>query len=257
VRAAFVTHKGSVRRENQDTLFAGSKAIIGDMETFSATNLDRFPACLVAIDGLGGYDGGAEAARIIASVFEKATRDGAFGVALNIIDDEAALREIMRTASNHMSDEANKNPALREMGAAFAGVLIRENTALAFNCGDCRAYRILHGDLERLTRDHSVVQELFESGVINEDEMRSHPSKNIVTSAVSANFVTPPELYVTSALRVEADEYFICSDGVWEALSASALTAILRGPFPNSAQSLRDALIDAGCRDNISFIWAK
>ena len=256
MKAAFFTHRGSVRSENQDALFVTSEAVIGDMDTYAVVNFDKFPTCLAVIDGMGGCNGGAEAARILTSAIEEAAHAGEFGSEFNMADDEAALREIMLAASNRMSGEANVNPELREMGATFAGVLIREKSVLAFNCGDCRAYRISHGALERLTRDHSVVQELFGNDIIGEDEMRSHPRKNIVTSAVSADLTEPPELYVKSASRWETDEYFICSDGVWETLPSDAAAAILQGSFPNSAESLRNALMEAGCRDNISFIWS-
>jgi serine/threonine protein phosphatase PrpC len=65
------------------------------------------------------------------------------------------------------------------------------------------------------------------------------------------------EIFVRAVSRVEDDEYFLCSDGVWEALSAEELKEILSGPYPESARAMRDALLAAGCRDNISFIWAK
>ena len=133
MKAAFFTHKGSVRLENQDALFVVSEAVTDDMETYEVADFDKFPACLAVIDGMGGSKGGAAAARILTSAFEKAVREGEFGAEFNTAADEAALREIMRTASSRMSGEANINPELSEMGATFAGVLIRESTVLAFN----------------------------------------------------------------------------------------------------------------------------
>jgi serine/threonine protein phosphatase PrpC len=156
-----------------------------------------------------------------------------------------------------MASEARLNPSLSRMGATLAGLVVRERGATAFNCGDSRVYRISRGALERLTRDHSVVQALFESGRIDEDGMRNHPRKNIVTSAVSAGQPVPPELYARGVSRVPQDSYFLCTDGVWEALPAERLSAILSGPFPDAAQDLLEALLEAECRDNVSFILAR
>jgi protein phosphatase len=143
------------------------------------------------------------------------------------------------------------------MGAAVAGLILREHGATAFNCGDCRVYRVNGEEMERITRDHSVVQTLFESGDIDEDAMRTHQRKNIVTSAVTADMSDTPELYVRGLSRVEYDYYFICSDGVWEAMPAHALGTALGGDFPECADFLRKQLLSLECRDNISFIFLK
>ena len=166
VRAAFLTHKGSIRSENQDALLVGCEVVTGDMKIYGVLNIDKFPVCLVVIDGMGGSRGGAAAAAILAGEFEKATCGNKFGLKANPVDDEAKLREIMHTSSDSMSRKANTNPELAEMGATFAGVLIRESSVLAFNCGDCRVYRISQGTLERLTRDHSVLRSQFFSRTI-------------------------------------------------------------------------------------------
>jgi protein phosphatase len=246
-----------VRQENQDAIFPAREIKTGDMDSYEAADFNEYPFCIAVIDGMGGYEGGALAARAVAEEFAKAVSNRRFDRRFGLEADEAALRGIIILATNRMAEEAGKKPELREMGATFAGLIVREATAVAFNCGDCRAYRISHGEIERLTKDHSVVQVLFESGEIDEDGMRSHPRKNIVTSAVTANLMETPELYVRGISRVDADEYFICSDGVWEALPVETLLEMLRGPHPESAQKIRDALIEAQCRDNVSFIWAK
>jgi protein phosphatase len=257
VKSAYFTHRGAVRSENQDAVFAVNTVGAGDMDSYNVADLDGYPSCIAVIDGMGGYEGGALAARIGAKTFEEAVRSEFFGQKFDPVADEAALEELLRRSSDRMAAEAVKNPSISEIGATMAGIIVREHGATAFNCGDCRAYRISRGEIERLTKDHSVVQSLFESGMITEDEMRTHPRKNVVTSAVTANNAKKPELFVRAVSRVASDEYFICSDGVWEAVTAEALRHILRGPYPDSSATLRDALMKAKCRDNISFIWAK
>jgi protein phosphatase len=256
MKAAFLTHRGAVRPENQDAVFALGNARTGNMETFEVADSHEYPALLVVIDGMGGYEGGALAARVTAETFAQAAR-GSFGQKFDPASDSAALAELLEKASRMMAEEAEKNPALKDMGATLAGIIAREHGTVAFNCGDCRAYRISGGEIERLTKDHSVVQTLYENGSITEDEMRAHPRKNIVTSAVTAKTSETPELFVRAVSRVEEDEYFVCSDGVWEAIPIDALGSLLRGPYPESAGAIKEALLGAPCRDNISFIWVK
>jgi protein phosphatase len=246
-----------VRPENQDAIFALGNAINGDMETFEVIDSPEYPALLAVIDGMGGYEGGALAARVTAETFAQAARAGAFGQKFDPAGDSAAMAKLLEKASERMAQEAGKNPALKDMGATLAGIIAREHGTVAFNCGDCRAYRISGGEIERLTKDHSVVQTLYENGSISEDEMRAHPRKNIVTSAVTANASETPELFVRAVSRVDEDEYFVCSDGVWEAIPTDALARLLRGPYPESAGAIKETLLAAPCRDNISFIWVK
>jgi protein phosphatase len=256
VRAAFLTHRGAVRLENQDAVFALGKKRTGDMETFEVADSTEYPALLVVVDGMGGYKGGALAASLAIEIFAQAAL-GAFGQKFDPAGDRAALEKLLEKASQKMAQEAEKNPALNDMGATLAGIIARERGTVAFNCGDCRAYRITGGEIERLTKDHSVVQTLYESGSITEDEMRAHPRKNIVTSAVTAKTSETPELFVRAVSRVEEDSYFVCSDGVWETIPTGALTCLLQGPYPESAAEIKQTLLGAPCRDNISFIWAK
>jgi len=257
VNAVFITNRGVVRQENQDALFAARTIASGDMDSCEMVAFEEYPACLAVVDGMGGYEGGALAAHILAETFAEAVNRRAFGQKFDPAADNAALSELLRKVSEKMASETGKNPSVSEMGATVAGVLVRETTATAFNCGDCRAYRISLGEMERLTRDHSVVQSLYESGAITEDEMRTHPRKNVVTSAVTANLRETPDIFVRTVSRVTEDEYFICSDGVWEAIPLDGMRSILAGAYPESAERLRDTLIAARCRDNISFIWSK
>jgi protein phosphatase len=256
MKAAFITNRGAVRRENQDAILIAGTVKNGDMNLAETAEITSYPACFAVVDGMGGHTGGATAARILAEAFAAACGSRKFGQKFDWTEDRKALTEILEEASEQMSRESRENPELSEMGAAMAGLLIRKNGATAFNCGDCRAYRFQRGSgIERLTKDHSIVQALLDMGEINEDEMRTHPRKNIVTSAVTAGLAEKPELYVRGLSRTDEDEYLICSDGVWEVMPADELGGFLSGPFPESAGKLLKALVSSECRDNISFIW--
>jgi protein phosphatase len=257
IQAAFITNRGAVRNENQDAvLIAGTIKNGDDMSRVETAEITSYPSCFAVIDGMGGSAGGAAAALILAETFAVSCGGEKFGQKFDPAEDRKILSEILKKASKQMSLESLKNPALSEMGAAIAGLLIREHGVTAFNCGDCRAYRFQRGNnLERLTKDHSIVQALLDTGEISEDEMRTHPRKNIMTSAVTADGTKEPEIYARGISRIDDDEYFLCSDGVWEAMPTGDLRRFLAGPFPDSAGDLTKTLLSSDCRDNISFIW--
>ena len=86
--------------------------------------------------------------------------------------------------------------------------------------------------------------------------MRKHPRKNVMTSAVTADKSEEPDLFVKCVSRVGSDTFFICSDGVWEALSGAALKTLLSNSSQETASALFCALMASECRDNVSFILA-
>lgn len=257
-QATFMTHRGAVRDENQDAVLVSGIVKTGDMAAPEVCGLDlKTPVLLAVADGMGGHEGGALAAQIVVETLkEKTEGKDLFGTAPNVEEDKKILRGLLIEAAHRMKAEAKQNPNLSEMGAAVSGILLREKSALAFNCGDCRVYRLAEGCLERVTRDHSFVQELFEQGEISEEEMRHHPRKNIITSVISADWGEKFELYARELPLYEADVLFLCSDGVWEALSSDELAAFLEQGVSQqeAAGELFDVLMAKHCRDNVSFI---
>jgi protein phosphatase len=258
MKAAFVTNRGAYRQENQDALCVAGTIRTGDMTSPEIMELEGYPQLLTVIDGMGGSAGGALAAGIIAETLSEAAAASKggnfFGAELCIEADEKAIGALLDAAARKMASAVRDAPEMAKMGAVAAGILIREKSALIFNCGDCRVYRASGGGIERLTREHSIVQALYEKGEIDEDGMRSHPLKNIVTSSVSPDNGRGFELYTRAVSRCEKDSFFICSDGVWEALDARRLTSWLTGSAKDSSGLFGD-LSASGCRDNISFIW--
>jgi protein phosphatase len=250
-----MTHRGAIRPENQDALSVAGGVRTGDMTSPEMLESGGYPLLLAVIDGMGGYEGGAAAARILAETLSEAAIGRKFSDSeFDFESDEKVLRELLSTAARLMGDAAAADPRLARMGAAVGGVLLRSRSALVFNCGDCRVYRVSGKEIERLSRDHSIVQILFERGEIDEDGMRTHPEKNIVTSAVSSDMDKDFELFVRGASRCDGDSFFLCSDGVWEALDSKKLSEWMSRPLGASG-GLFEALLSSGCRDNVSFIW--
>jgi serine/threonine protein phosphatase PrpC len=253
---AFVTNRGAVREENQDALCIAGTVRTGDMASPEILpDPGPYPALLAVIDGMGGYKGGAVAAGIVAKTLAEAAAKRVFSTEFDREADCETLRSLLKSAALRMADYSLHAPELAGMGAAASGILIREKTALVWVCGDCRVYRVSGGEMERLTREHSIVETLFEQGAIDEDGMRTHPRKNIVTSAISAAFADSFELYARAVSRCEEDAFFICSDGTWEALGTGELLRRLASFSPDAAAGLFGDLLAAHCKDNVSFIW--
>ena len=254
MKAVFYTNKGCVRKGNEDALFVGGLAVSGtNMTAPSYIEIDVGKNIFCVIDGMGGYIGGAEAARITAQAFQAAKKPD---------DDGASIKNwldpVLQKSIEGMREAARRSPELADMGVTLAGAVIgRENKSIfTFNLGDCRVYRFQGGFLDKLTHDHSRVQELFNSGEISEDEMRTHPNKNIVTAGIFVNDASAPEFFYREFPLRDGDGFFACSDGVWEALPIDEIEKSLSGDdILNACSELQKKLFSAECSDNVSFVF--
>lgn len=255
MKTVFYSNKGAVRDHNEDAVFANGSALCdGSMASPCELETDKSCGCLAVIDGMGGHAGGGTAARLAASAF----LSGADLAEVPFDEAEDEINGIVEEASMLMQNAAAEDGSLASMGAALAGIAVCGDGVLVFNCGDCRVYRFQGGYLEKLSHDHSIVQELFDSGEIDEDAMRTHPRKNVVTSAVMAdNSLKSTDVFFRKLPRASAERFFICSDGVWEALQLDDIESYLSDDdMKRSSAVLAEALLRAGCSDNVSFILA-
>lgn len=252
MKVVFYSNKGFVREHNEDALFVAGNIISGcsmtapvEIDTESPDN------CFVVIDGMGGYEGGEEAARIVATSFIENFRSWN----ISISAAKGKINSILNNAIQKIADVVNDKPELATMGAALAGMALCNDGILVFNCGDCRVYRQQGQYLERLSHDHSVVQELFDKGEIEEDDMRTHVRKNIITACVSTE-VDNLNIFFREILRKGNERFLVCSDGVWEAMPIDEIEECLCKITLETANNLAQKLLDLQehCNDNISFI---
>ena len=161
----------------------------------------------VVVDGTGGHNAGEIACgTILTELKESVERLGR----LNSVTARKLTSELIRT-QDVMSSMAGRDGRLYGTAATLAGIyfmsgrtgedppcgmrfewadgFLSRKTTLVFNCGDCRVYRVKGGVLSKLTHDHSYVQQLRDEGKITEDEMRTHPRKNVVTEALQTGKV--------------------------------------------------------------------
>lgn len=239
MKAWFYTNMGPQRTENQDGVYLAGKSFT-DMAEPAMLNFAADTGLFAVVDGMGGMGGGGVARDVVLRQLPALSSPERLG---------AGLADIARA----IRAESMRGPDLAHMGATIAGLWLRGETALAFNCGDCRVYQVRSGYLQKLTHDHSLVQELVDSGALDEEEMRFHPRKNIVTAALDVDDLDPPVF--ENKIRVQPGSVFlICSDGLWEALSTEEMENILEKSLETAAAALVSAAAQAPARDNFSFI---
>ncbi|MDR1581241.1 MAG: serine/threonine-protein phosphatase [Synergistaceae bacterium] len=247
---AYYTNRGKIRAENQDALFVGGFGVIGDMRRpICGMTEDAERAFYCVIDGAGGHASGEIASRTVAAEFVKSVPDLKAG--------QNRLTDVLNSIQDKMTAMANRDPELAGMAAALAGVLLEPGALSAFNVGDCRVYVLRWGYLKKLTHDHSLVQILRDNDIIGDDEMRTHPDKARITSALEAGSPKHPEVFVHEEAPENPETVLICSDGVWESLSAVEIEKALSRAdrdFRAAADRLFDALSASECGDNVSFI---
>jgi len=226
------THIGLVRETNQDALEYG---VLNDVAQYA-----------VVCDGMGGANGGNIASKIAVEVIGSRIRDGY----QESSSAEHLLTSAMATANAGVFDRAQREEALSGIGTTVVAVITCAHTAYISHVGDSRLYLYREGNLSQVTRDHSVVQELIESGQITEEEARSHPRKNYITRAigvVSEEYGEYDELELCSG-----DRLLLCTDGLTNEVTPSQLSQLLALPAEDAVQSLIRAALDDGGADNIT-----
>jgi len=245
----YLTNTGSVRTKNEDSLLVNDIFVFeGDMTAPECAQFRNDNNLYIVADGLGGHSQGELASRTVIEVFkQRADR----------IFDEYSLLSAITEAKRELDSLVGKNFALFGLGTTLAGISIKQNAALFFNCGDCRVYRLTGSRaIEKITKDHSLVQQLVDQGRLTEEQMRFHPDKNIVTSTVLGNPLAPaPEVYSVQGEICPHERYLICSDGVWENFEVAELKDILSlNSIWDSTAEFSRQILRRGARDNFSLI---
>lgn len=197
---------------------------------------ERFVACLVA-DGAGGHGGGDVAAAIV--------RDSVLsGFAAQPSLDEGLLRRLLEQANlDVVARQADGGQLAGMRSTVVLAVMDLEAHALLWaHSGDSRAYLFRGGTVVARTTDHSLVQQMVASGMLDEEGARLHPQRNMLLSALGS-VDEPPEIAMSGRMRLETgDVLLLCSDGLWEPLGDECLVDTLHAV--GSAIHWCDALED-------------
>lgn len=246
VDACYISNIGKAREKNEDSLLVNDLLVSGvSMDRAACVQSPEAGQIYVVADGMGGHQRGEVASRTVLQVFKKRYQ---------YIQKAGDISEIMLSSKETLNMLARDDGNNYGMGTTVSGIFLADKDAVVFNCGDSRVYRLQGGSLERLTRDHSVVQELADFGTITEDEMRSHPQKNIITSAVIADLRGSLPEFDVKTVGISGDSTFlICTDGLWESVRRTEMEECFTDQ-ERTVQCLFDRAISARGMDNISVI---
>jgi len=230
---------GCLRQNNEDSF--------GYWEPEDDQQFLRKGRLAVVADGMGGYEGGQEASRLAVETLVEVYRD--FGGD----DPQAALVEALQAAHEQIRQYSFAHPELRGMGTTCTAAAIVQDALYYVHVGDTRLYLIRDGQITRVTRDHSYVGRLVESGMISPEEAENHPQRNILTAALGTN----PDLIMDSPgqpepLRPE-DVLLICSDGLWGLVRDSEiLDSVENKSAEQAGRRLIELARERGGPDNIT-----
>jgi protein phosphatase len=170
----------------------------------------------------------------------------------------AAIREAVRLANSAVYERARQDRRLEGMGTTLVALSLAGNTAWVGHVGDSRCYRWRAGTLQRLTQDHSLVEEQIRIGRMTREQARRSPMQNVITRAVGTRAEVVADV---QEFKLQRDDLFlIASDGLTRELTDTAIAAILEtaaSDLQAACAALVAAANDAGGRDNITCVLVR
>ena len=231
--AAGVTDRGRMRRANEDYFVMRPEA-----------------GAFIVCDGMGGAAAGETASHLAA--------DAAATVLAETKPGAAAVREAVRLANSAVYERARQDRRLEGMGTTLVALSVAGKTAWVGHVSDSRCYRWRAGTLQRLTQDHSLVEEQIRVGRMTREQARRSPMQNVITRAVGTRAEVVADV---QELKLQRDDLFlIASDGLTRELTDTAIAAILEtaaSDLEAACAALVAAANAAGGRDNITCVLVR
>lgn len=214
--------------------------------------VNRRPPLLVLADGMGGYNGGALASRIVVQTFKRMYLNAHRGAT-----PEQLLKEAVIRAHETIKRYARKDDSLGQMGSTVVAAILTEDKAFVLNVGDSRAYRINDREIIKLTEDDRLVDELVRKGLLTGEEALNSPFRNRLSMSLSAGREKIEFHLSTSSLK-DDDVILLCSDGLWGVVDETIIRDIAYHFYPREACKRLIKLANSlGGPDNISVIIAR
>jgi serine/threonine protein phosphatase PrpC len=215
-----------------------------------ATNEDRFVArpdlgLWAVADGMGGHEAGELASSTLAEALNSV------GKADSAADLLARVEKCIARANMALRREGAARGSL--IGSTLATLLVHGARYACLWSGDSRVYRLRDGEFRQITRDHSAIQELVDSGALTPEQARTSPHRNVVTRAIGVSRV--PELELVEGEVLPHDRFLICSDGLYGHVDDPELHRHLEADDPRRACSdLVSLTLDRGASDNVTVV---
>jgi len=227
------THTGNIRSGNEDCFFSD----------------DKLGLWLVA-DGMGGHEAGEVASAIVTQVVADEIRDG------------RSLSEAIQRSHRSILDAADQGLGARGMGSTVVAIHRTQSDHWQLGwVGDSRAYLWTQrsdndGELQQISRDHSYVQALLDSGAITEEEMENHPERNVITQCLGSLEIPKVRVDTRDGEWKPKQKILLCSDGLSDELNDAEIANILNEHTDQSVAvgKLIEAALKNGGRDNVTVI---
>lgn len=240
VEVAVLTDLGRQRPNNEDSSLY--------WEPESGEEFARKGRLAIVADGMGGYEGGQEASRLAVETVAEIYRSSESDPQRSLLDGFAAAhQEIQRYGT--------ENPEFQGMGTTCTALSIVGRQLHFAHVGDSRLYLQRTGTISRLTRDHSYVSRLVESGIVRSEDAESHPQRHILTAALGSGRDIVPDAPERSVSLEDGDQLLLCTDGLWSLVADHELSAVLNANRPvESCGILVQMALDRGGPDNITVV---
>lgn len=216
-------------------------------------NEDRFYAqgpLLIVADGMGGYTGGEYASTMVVDTIVEVVNE-----ATEMSTD--VLQNAILQANRMVYEKSQSYKELEGMGTTAVVAYVQEDILYWAHVGDSRLYLYGQEGLHRMTKDHSMVQQLVEAGTITEDEVIHHPKRNMLTRAIGVYETVEVD---TGVVEVhQNDRILLCSDGLSGYIEESKIEQVL-SEENNESRALEDLVhlvYDAGARDNVTIVLGR
>ena len=234
------TDIGLLRRENQDAL------------SIDLSPEENLAVCVVC-DGMGGANAGGVASILAAHSFAEEMRNG-HTPSMDMNDLTDLVRRASDRANREVWEHALSHPECEGMGTTLVAAVVRGRSAILANVGDSRAYLMSREGIQRLTRDHSIVEDLVYNGTLSREQARRHPEKNVITRAIGTEEVCECDIY-RRELR-EGEILLLCSDGLSNMVEEQELLyeGCLNPDREGACRRLIDLANARGGRDNITVV---
>jgi len=239
--AASLTDVGSQRSNNEDSYLY--------WEPDSDEEFARKGRLAIIADGMGGYEGGQEASRLAVETVRQ-VYDQSFGAS-----PQETLLEAFASAHRSIQRYALDHPHFYGMGTTCTALSIVDRQLHFAHVGDSRLYHIRADTISRLTRDHSYVGRLVESGIVRSEDAESHPQRHILTAALGSGRDIAPHVPDHPFPLQEGDTLVLCTDGLWGLVGDQELLRVAPATAPQEAclRLVRMAL-ERGGPDNITVL---
>jgi serine/threonine protein phosphatase PrpC len=226
-----------------------------DVGRVRSANEDAYGLCpeaglFVVCDGMGGAAAGEVASQAAVAAVTEALCDPEMAG-----DPRRALASGIAEANRRVFSRSEHEPSLHGMGTTLVALLAREGRIWIAHVGDSRCYRLRAGVLQRMTQDHSLVDEQIRLGQMTPAEAEVSPLRNVITRAIGTRGSVVPD--IEEMVTEHGDLFLLCSDGLTKEVSEPELTEVMRGDASDlQALCLRliQAANDSGGSDNITAV---